>query len=282
MAGARGPEPGEVPVLQLLLGGGDGERERWPHRVRLGGGVEAAHRGAAPDAAGVEADDVKACPQHRRKELDQVADEVDTRNARPAGVDHQRPDPLAPGGRRTPDHRQRDLGPARVVVVQRRTNRCALEAVAARLPRHRARRQTRNRPRVRHGGRPASHRGQGPCGGGLHQRSGHRGHQGEAGRCDGNVQPMPGTCGLGEHEPPRLRRKPARRAGCTPPQLPRRRTSTADPQWGQLYRWCSADGLDDPRFSSLVGLSRPAQSRCPPRPLTARAAPRGLRDRSPR
>ena len=202
-------------------------------------GAEAAHRGAAPDAAGVEADDVEACPQHRRKELGQVADEVDTRNARAAGVDHQRPDPLTPGGRRTTDHRQRDLGPARVVVVQRRPNRRALEAVAARLPRHRARRQTRNRLRVRHGGRPASHRGQGPGGGGWHQRSGHRSHQGEAGRCDGDVPSMPGTCGLGEHEPPRLRRKPARRAGCThrscPAAGPARRTRS----WGQLYR-CAA------------------------------------------
>ena len=240
MAGARGREPASgigccscssAGVTGNVNGGRTASASAAVPKQRTGV-LRLTPRGSKPTTS-------KRARSTGGRNCDQVADEVDTRAARAAGVDHQRPDPLTPGGRRTTDHRQRDRGPARVVVVQRRTNRRALEAVAARLPRHRARRQTRNRPRVRHGGRPASHRGEGPGGGRWHQRSDYRSHQGEAGRCDGDVPSMPGTCGLGEHEPPHLRRKPARRAGCTHRSCPAAGPARLTRSWDQLYR-CAA------------------------------------------
>ena len=151
-AGPGDPAVGSDPGALLL--GRDREPERCLGGLRLGEGVEAAQRGAAIDAAGVEADQVEAGPQLLgAEEPPERADDVHARLSRTTGTQEERADPAAGLAGGQPDEGQRDPRPIGVVVVQRHPGGGALQALTTVDPDQLGHR--RGGRRRRRGGRPA-------------------------------------------------------------------------------------------------------------------------------
>ena len=104
------------------------ERKRREERLPLLRGAEAAQRRASRDAARIEADEVEPRPHLvREEERTGAQSEVDTRTARPAGIQEQRADPVRRVGRGEADESDRDRAPRRLVVVERHLHGSALE-----------------------------------------------------------------------------------------------------------------------------------------------------------
>jgi hypothetical protein len=124
---------GQPPVVGqhcvVLLPAADQRRRRRRHQ-RTG----AEDRVAAPDATRVEADDVEPGSQCRAEH--RVQREVDAGLAGPAGVHHQRADPVRRVGRRPAGHRHADPARGRVGPVDRDGQRAALRGgvLRARAP----------------------------------------------------------------------------------------------------------------------------------------------------
>ena len=165
------------------------ERDRGQVGDGLVEGLVAAQRGAADDAAGVEADQVEAGPDLVGvEERAGALDELDPGAARPAGVEEQRPDPAAGVGGREPGQGQGDLLALGPVVVQRHHRGGALEGLQALARAGRPVQPGDGRgPGARRGRRAGAGRRDGE------QRRRQHGHQG---REHGPAEPVPCVRGL--------------------------------------------------------------------------------------
>ena len=121
-----------------------GERERREGQLPLA--PEAAHAGAAGDPARVEADEVVAGADLVGEQVLPVEDDLrDTRSARAARVQEQRPDPVLRVAGGQPREGELDLRAARIAVVERHLHERALHRPAEAL----APRDLRRRPHGR-------------------------------------------------------------------------------------------------------------------------------------
>jgi hypothetical protein len=215
-----GAGPGHGPVgadPDPLLLPGHWEREG---RQEVGQGVLerliAPQRGAAHDAAGVEADQVEAGPDLvGEEEGAALEDHVDPGAARPAGVDEQRADPAAGVAGREPGQGQGDLPALGLVVVERDHGGGALEGLQA-LAFGRAAAPVQ----LGHGRRAGA---QGGRGGGGGRRDGEQGggQGGDQGREHGPAEPAPRVRGMCQDKTP-LRHAPAARKAPAIERIPLR------------------------------------------------------------